>query len=233
MGFKTNEMFFEYCGIRKTFQQKGSMTINVKRINYIIIIDGSGSMQNAVSRHNPSKSRWQAMEETTIAVADKVGNMDPDGADILLMHDNRIKNYPNQKSGDQVKEIFLLQPNGGTPTAEALKEAFSRFQTAAKKGDLVRSVIIVFTDGAPNDTRAVEREIVNQTKFMSANDLEDNMCTVLFIQVGDDSAAEAELTRLDEGLKGKCNGYDIVDTQTIATLGSTPITTVVLAAIDG
>ena len=160
--------------------------------------------------------------------------MDPDGAHIILMHQDRIKEFPNQKDGASAQKIFqALRPDGGTPTAEALNVVFSRFRKSAAKGDLVPSFILVFTDGIPNNKQAVETEIINQTAFMSTHGIADNMCTVLFIQVGDDEAAAQELKRLDEALKPRCSGYDIVDTKNVKDLGSKPIVTVVLEAIDG
>jgi GrpB-like predicted nucleotidyltransferase (UPF0157 family) len=68
---------------------------------------------------------------------------------------------------------------------------------------------------------------------MSTNGISDDMCTVLFVQVGDDAAAARELKRLDEAIKPRCLGYDIVDTKSVTDLGSKPIVDVVLEAING
>ncbi|MBX9952985.1 MAG: hypothetical protein K2Y39_27675, partial [Candidatus Obscuribacterales bacterium] len=61
-------------------------------------------------------------------------------------------------------------------------------------------IIIVITDGRPNDQHALQQVIVNATKRMSANGLKKDDLVISFIQVGDDAQAKLFLETLNNGL---------------------------------
>jgi hypothetical protein len=68
---------------------------------------------------------------------------------------------------------------------------------------------VVFTDGVPDDKKAVEDVIRRQ-----ANSQEnDEDLTFLFVQVGRDKSATQYLKKLDDDLTGA--KFDIVDAKTI------------------
>ena len=114
-------------------------------------------------------------------------------------------------------------PRGGTPLDNALTEALALAGRSGKK-----DLIIVFTDGVPDD-RAKVAKIITDTSQQIEND-ED--LTFLFVQVGRDTAATSYLNSLDNDLRGA--KFDIVDAKTINEAEAFPTTTaLVLAAIAG
>jgi hypothetical protein len=72
-------------------------------------------------------------------------------------------------------------------------------------------LIIVFLDGEVNDESEAQAELIAQAN-RQAN---DNDCTILFVQVGDDAAAKAMLERWDNELVQKGAKFDIVDKKTV------------------
>ena len=51
--------------------------------DYVLLIDKSGSM--ATTDCN-GKSRWEAMQESTLAFASKAATLDPDGIDVVFFN---------------------------------------------------------------------------------------------------------------------------------------------------
>ncbi|MBD0312670.1 MAG: hypothetical protein ICV86_07220, partial [Microcoleus sp. T3-bin5] len=60
--------------------------------DYTIIINKSGSMYT--KDHMGGKSRWALMQESTIALANKCEELDPDGITVYLFS-GRFKRYDN------------------------------------------------------------------------------------------------------------------------------------------
>ena len=60
--------------------------------DYTLIIDKSGSMTRKDQRGG--QSRWQVMQETTLALASKCEEFDPDGITIYTFS-GRFKRYEN------------------------------------------------------------------------------------------------------------------------------------------
>ena len=89
-------------------------------------------------------------------------------------------------------------------------------------------MIIVFTDGVPDDREAAAKRIVAQANSQA----NDDDCTVLFIQVGDDAAATRYLQSLDDDLSGA--KFDIVDVKTVAEADAFNTTAeLIVATIEG
>ena len=126
-------------------------------------------------------------------------------------------------TADKAREVFANHsPRGSTPLAEALDAAFALAGKSDKK-----DMIIVFTDGVPDDKAAAAARIIKQANSQA----NDDDCTVLFIQVGDDAAATAYLKSLDDALQGA--KFDIVDAKTVAEADAFATTAeLVMAAIE-
>jgi uncharacterized protein YegL len=208
--------------------------------DYTIIIDKSGSM-GAKDLGN-GQSRWQAVQESTQALAHKCEQFDPDGLTVY-MFSTRFQRHDNVRS-TRVPELFAAnQPDGSTNLAEVLKDAFDSYfrRKAAGQSKPAGELILVVTDGAPSDEAAVVQVIIEASEQMDR----DEELAVSFIQIGRDDDARAFLKRLDDDLVrpakvgfferllgGKRYAkFDICDTVTFDELEDRPLTQILLSAI--
>lgn len=185
--------------------------------DFTIIIDKSGSM---ATRDMPNgKSRWQACQEGVLALAAKVEEFDPDGLTVYAFAD-KFKRYDNV-TASKVNDVFKEhEPNGSTNLDGVLDHALSDYFTRKKAGQTKENgdLIIVVTDGEPNDRKAVERVIIEATKKMD----KDEELAIGFIQIGKDGSAQAYLQKLDDDLTGQGAKFDIVDATTSEEIGDAP-----------
>lgn len=186
--------------------------------NIVGVVDTSSSM---LETDMPGgQTRWAYMQESLLGFVRDVEPIDEDGIDLVMFGGTRINSYTSVTS-TRAKEIFAeTNPRGSTPLTEALIESLELVRRSSKK-----AIIVVFTDGIPNDKKSVETVIVN-----AANSIEtDDQLTFLFIQVGYDKAAGAWLKQLDDDLKGNDKAkFDIVDVKTQAEADGFPSTTAML-----
>lgn len=174
----------------------------LQEYDFVVVLDASGSM--AETDMPGGKSRWNYMQESLLAFAADIGQIDQDGFDLVVFGGNNISSFTGVNT-DKVKEAFATRrPMGSTPLTEALNEAFKLAGKSDKK-----DFIVVFTDGVPDDKAGAARAIIE-----AANKQEtDDALTVLFVQVGKDAQAAAYLKSLDDDLKGA--KFDIVDAKTL------------------
>lgn len=185
--------------------------------DFVIAIDTSGSMGEPVKAGSPT-TRWQAVQESAMAMIRDVQQIDQDGLGLVLFGRDVVSF--DGVTADKAREVFANHsPRGTTPLAEALDAAFALAGKSDKK-----DMIIVFTDGVPDDKAAAAARIIKQANSQA----NDNDCTVLFIQVGDDAAATAYLKSLDDDLKGA--KFDIVDAKTVAEADAFATTAELVAA---
>jgi len=200
----------------------------LKNREVYIVVDKSGSMSTPDCAGG--KSRWDYMKESVSAIAKLVAPYDPDGITVVPFA-NQFKVYDNV-TPTVVDQIFSENtPMGGTDLAAVLTEVFARCVAQKKNGTLKAngSLILVATDGQPNDKEAAKKAIVN-----FANSLEkDEEAGILFIQVGKDPDAAKFLTELDDDLVAK-NGakFDIVDTKSFDAVENMAFEDVLLGAIN-
>lgn len=185
--------------------------------DFVIAIDTSGSMGEPV-KAGSSTTRWQAVQESAMAMIRDVQQIDQDGLGLVLFG-SRVESFDGV-TADKAREVFASHgPRGSTPLAEALDAAFALAGKSDKK-----DMIIVFTDGVPDDKAAAAQRIIAQAN----NQANDDDCTVLFIQVGDDAAATTYLKSLDDDLKGA--KFDIVDAKTVTEADAFATTAELVAA---
>ena len=92
--------------------------------DYTLIIDKSGSM--ATPDQKGGRTRWVAAQESTLALASKCEQFDPDGITIYVFS-GRFKRYENVTSG-KVTQIFRENdPSGSTDLAGVLKHATDNY----------------------------------------------------------------------------------------------------------
>jgi uncharacterized protein YegL len=199
----------------------------LKNRDYVVLIDKSGSMsENDVKGF---KSRWHAAQESTLAVARQLQELDPDGITVGLFS-NKTKIYENT-TPDKVAQIFKENsPGGSTDLATALQTVFDGYNARKKAGQTKANgeMLIVVTDGVPDDGTAAAKAIVNFGNSLANADEEYG---ISFIQVGKDVSASAYLKKLDDDLTSQGAKHDIVDTKTMDDVADMPLTDILVAAL--
>lgn len=199
------------------------MAKDLSKYDVVIAIDKSGSMSNPGTH---ASTRWQEAKEATLAIARKAETFDKDGITVITFA-NTHKVYDGV-TADKVAQIFTEnEPNGGTDTAGVLKAIFDRYTANPAKP----IIVVVVTDGEPNDKEAVKTVIRDFAATLTDNgEVDTDQAGVLFLQVGDDSAAKAFLVELDDNLGAK---FDIVDTKTIDDAEGLTLSDLLLQALEG
>jgi Mg-chelatase subunit ChlD len=161
----------------------------MKKLDWIIIVDHSGSMAEP-STQLKGKTRYQEVQEEVILAARIAEKYDDDG--LTLIH---FSNHPVVTDGvkaDAVKAAFdKFHPNGSTNLAAALLEAEKKARASSKE-----VVVFVYTDGEANDPDACIDAINKAGKEFGRPRI-----GFVFVQVGNDSGAKAFLDKLDNDLK--------------------------------
>jgi uncharacterized protein with von Willebrand factor type A (vWA) domain len=194
--------------------------------DYTLIVDKSGSMSTTDSKNG--KSRWETVQESTLAIARKCEQFDPDGLTVYVFA-GRFKRYENV-TAEKVEQIFQENdPSGGTDLATVLQDATDRYFQRKRLGQAKPQgeTILVVTDGEPDDRKAVMQVVINATQHMDR----DEELAISFVQVGADPQATRFLRILDDELQSAGAKFDICDTITIDGLEETSLTDVLLNAI--
>lgn len=199
----------------------------MKDRDYTLIIDKSGSMSTPDQRGG--RTRWQEAQESTIALARKCEQFDPDGITVYLFS-GRFKRYDNVTSS-KVEQIFMENdPMGTTNLAGVLLDATENYfkRKAARQTKPEGETILVITDGEPDDRKAVMETIVNATRKMDR----DEELAISFVQIGADQGASKFLKALDDQLQSVGAKFDICDTVTMEEMEDLSIAEVLLRAIE-
>ena len=194
--------------------------------NYTLMLDKSGSMSSV--DQPGGKSRWEMAQESTLGLASKCEQFDPDGITVYLFSD-RFQRYDNVTS-TKVAEIFQENsPSGGTNLVAALQHAINNYfqRKAAGQAKPEGETILVVSDGEPNNRMAVVEVIINATQKIQR----DEELAISFIQVGSDRGARRFYKGLDEQLQGIGAKFDICDTLTLDEMDNMTLTEVLLKAI--
>nr|WP_217650502.1 VWA domain-containing protein [Spirulina major] len=199
----------------------------VEQRDYTLIIDKSGSMS---TQDQPGgKSRWQAVQESTLALAQKCEELDPDGITVYLFS-GRFKRYDNVTS-DKVSQVFAEHdPMGKTDLATVLYDALTNYFERKEAGQTQPNgeTIIVITDGEPDDRKSVMRLIIEASRKIDR----DEELGISLIQVGRDKLATQFLAALDDQLENAGAKFDIVNTVKITDVEEgMPLVDVLLNAL--
>jgi uncharacterized protein with von Willebrand factor type A (vWA) domain len=193
--------------------------------DYTLIIDKSGSMYTA--DQVGGKSRWAAIQESTIALAHKCESLDPDGITVYVFS-GRFKRF-DKVTAAKVDQIFQEnEPSGSTNLAGVLQDAVNQYLEKKAKGEATAGeTIVVVTDGEPDDRRAVFEVIIKASQRLD----KDEELAISFIQIGKDTQATRFLKALDDDLQGVGAKFDIVDVVTIDDMEDMTLTEVLMNAI--
>lgn len=194
--------------------------------DYTLIIDKSGSM--STPDQPGGRTRWQAAEESTLAVARKCEQFDPDGITLYLFS-GRFRRFDNVTSS-KVAQIFQENdPSGTTNLAGVLEDATNNYLKRKAVGEIKTNgeTILVITDGEPDDRKAVMRVIIEASRHLDR----DEELAISFVQVGTDATATKFLKALDDDLQGAGAKFDICDTVSLDDMEGMTLTEVLLNAI--
>ncbi|BAY19560.1 von Willebrand factor type A [Nostoc sp. HK-01] len=195
--------------------------------DYTLIIDKSGSM--ATPDQKGGRSRWVTAQESTLALASKCEQFDPDGITVYVFS-GRFKRYENVTTS-KVTQIFQENdPSGTTDLAAVLKHATDDYFQRKSSGQTKPNgeTILVVTDGEPDDRKAVMRVIIEASRRMD----KDEELAISFIQVGSDQQATRFLKVLDDELQSAGAKFDICDTITMEDMEDLSLSEVLLNAIN-
>lgn len=198
----------------------------VENRDYTLIIDKSGSM--STNDQPNGQTRWAAAQDSTLALARKCEQIDPDGITVYLFS-GRFRRYDNVTS-DKVAKIYEEnEPMGRTDLATVLQDALDNYFQRKAIGQTKPNgeTILVITDGEPDDRKAVMKLIIE-----AANKIDrDEELAISLIQVGKDKMATQFLKALDDQLQNAGAKFDIVDTITMDNMENIPLSEVLLNAI--
>ncbi|MDJ0532442.1 MAG: VWA domain-containing protein [Xenococcaceae cyanobacterium MO_207.B15] len=198
----------------------------VEERDYTLIIDKSGSM--SINDQPGGKTRWDAAQESTMALARKCEQIDPDGITVYLFS-GRFRRYDNVTS-DKVTQVYQEnEPMGRTDLASVLQDALASYLERKAAGETKPNgeTILVITDGEPDDRKAVMRVIIEASRKIDR----DEELAISLIQVGGDRKATEFLKALDDQLESAGAKFDIVDTVTIDDMEEMTLAEVLLNAI--
>ncbi|MEH1768671.1 vWA domain-containing protein [Nostoc sp.] len=195
--------------------------------DYTLIIDKSGSM--ATQDQKGGRTRWVAAQESTLALASKCEQFDPDGITIYVFS-GRFKRYENVTSSIVTQIFRENDPSGTTDLAGVLKHATDDYlqRKAAGQTKPNGETILVITDGEPDDRKAVMRVIIEASRRIDR----DEELAISFIQVGTDPQATRFLKVLDDELQSAGAKFDICDTITMEDMEDLSLSEVLLNAIN-
>jgi len=194
--------------------------------DYTLILDKSGSM--STPDQAGGRSRWEIAQESTLALARKCEQFDPDGLTVYVFS-GRFKRYDDVTSA-KVAQIFLENdPAGTTNLASVLQDALNNYfkRKAAGQTKANGETILVITDGEPDDRKAVFEVIIHATRQMER----DEELAISIIQVGSDPQATKFLKALDDQLQSVGAKFDICDTVTLDDLEDMSLADVLMNAI--
>jgi hypothetical protein len=193
--------------------------------DYTLIIDKSGSM--STPDQPGGRSRWDSAQESTLALARKCEQFDPDGITVYLFS-SRFKRYDSVTSS-KVAQIFQENdPAGTTNLAAVLKDATDQYfqRKASGQAKPGGETILVITE--PDDRKGVMVAIVEASRQMER----DEELAISMIQVGNDATATQFLKALDDQLQGIGAQFDICDAITIDDMADMTLSEVLLNAIN-
>ena len=200
---------------------------NVRNRDYTLIIDKSGSM--ATPDQKGGRSRWVAAQESTLALANKCEQFDPDGITIYVFS-GKFKRYDNVTTSKVAQVFRENEPSGTTDLAGVLKHATDDYFQRKSSGQTKPNgeTILIITDGEPDDRKAVMKVIIEASRRIDR----DEELALSFIQVGTDPQATRFLKVLDDELQGAGAKFDICDTITMEDMEDLSLSEVLLNAIN-
>jgi hypothetical protein len=175
----------------------------ISKYNIVLIVDRSGSMSSSVGSDD-STTKWEWCQSNIQNFTRDIAPLLDNNQLTLLFFDNDFTTLRNC-TPNTVQRIFHdLHPQGGTNMSAPMQSVFSEYFKARQPRPLL---VVVLTDGIPNDPNSVEAAIITATKQMS----DKAQLKVRFLEIGDEYTGGALLELVDNHLVSQGAQYDIVD----------------------
>lgn len=160
----------------------------LKALDWIIVIDHSGSTASASSR--VEGSLYDEMRESAVTAATIAGQYDDDGITLIHFSSNAV--VKDGVTASAVRDVFAeYKPGGNTNLGLAIDAVIAKAKASTKE-----VVAIIFTDGAASDPSHVMKSLTR-----AGADLGRPKIGFAFVQVGNDPDAARFLDTLDNDLK--------------------------------
>ena len=210
------------------------MALNLKKrdlskYDLEVFVDISGSMETRDT--STRQTRLDDCREKVSMLVEECEKIDTDGVTFGFFN-NSFSVYENTTFAKVGPLFAKTRPNGSTDTAALLQaridDYFGKRFGKPKAGLFSKAtpadpktkprILVVWTDGVPDDQKAVVKVIVNATKRLTAEGLGREALGISFIQVGRDVSAKNFLVELDDELKEQGATLDIVNCLTMEHL---------------
>lgn len=212
-----------------------SLEKTLKEKDLVVLVDVSGSMGwdaeggggfLGMFGKKSNQTRLEQAKELIKAHFEILKNYGG-GKDLrLITFGAKTQEYLISDNNQLLDVLHNLQAGGGTPTANALELAFEKVGNEA--------IVVVYTDGEPNDKGAVINTIAKK-----AQQVDPDKFGILFAQIGNSEDATKFIEYLDDGLVGDIERYtgkaglDIVGSMTAKKLATATIEQIVEEALKG
>jgi hypothetical protein len=201
-----------------------TLSINLKNISLTVVADSSGSMEG---------ERWDESREITLSLAKQLAAYDDDGLVKFITFGPRATDH-GEILPAQIKEIYkTLEPCGGTPMLQSLQIAFEYIKPRLSGNEAAHNLVVITTDGAPNDGEQGKMAIVNYlVEQINALLNKQGPLALVFARIGNDSGAKSFLDILDTKLKKACK-IDIISTLEASAIDQMDMDIFVQKAFEG
>lgn len=182
----------------------------LKNRDLAVLIDRSGSM--ATTDCPQATSRWEWCRQQALQFSNQVQADFPTGFTLVLF--NNHEKVLQHADLNAVNQAFSNnKPDGGTDTAGAVASQL-RAHNSDKEAAGRSLVLVIITDGEPNDEKALRKTLITAANEATK---EDDL-SVVFLQVGEDNEAGAYLEDLDLNLTQEGAKFHIVHAVTFEEL---------------
>lgn len=198
----------------------------LQKRDYTLLVDQSQSMANF--EEIEGKSRWEIMQDSTLALATQCEHFDPNGITVYLFAEE-FKRYDHVTSEKVARMFQTHQPRGKANLAIVLKHATDQYfkRRALEMAQPNGEIIIVVTAGEIEDPEAVKQVIINAADQLSS----DEELGIELVQVGSNRQAARFFKELDQDLQRAGAKFDICNTVSIEDVDRIDLNEILLGAI--
>jgi uncharacterized protein YegL len=171
----------------------------------VVLIDRSGSMSTTDCPQ--ALSRWEWCQRQTMQLSRDVQEVFPRGFPLILFN-NHTKSIENADLSTIADAFQTNQPDGGTDTGGAISTTLQNYwsQKNGNRDGTRPLVLLMITDGAANDPNRLRKTLIAAANESTRAD----EISVVFVQVGEDNQATADLEDLERNLNQEGAKFNIV-----------------------
>ncbi len=198
----------------------------LQKRDYTLLVDQSFSMSEF--EDSEEKSRWEMMQDSTLALATQCEHFDPNGITVYLFA-AEFQRYDHVTS-EKVAQMFKThRPQGKANLATALKHATAQYfkRRATETAQVNGEIILVVTAGEIEDPEAVRQVIIDAADQLYS----DEELGIELIQVGSNRQAAQFFKALDQDLKRVGAKFDICHTVSLEDIDRIDLNEILLRAI--